>query len=694
MRLTLFLALISAVALNASPSVFDPVSRIALAGTAKHRVATSTKNAETTEYRSMIIEIDSEDAITELLEKGAVIFNRRDNLVLACVPEESTGETESVAGIRRASISRHITACLDKALPVANADAVIAGDGLPKGYDGAGVTVGFSDCGFDPGHIAFSGRVEAVYHTDDLTATITSATTPSEIAAYATDDDKQFHATHVAGILAGNDPSSPYRGVARGARIVGATSTLMDVGILVGVEKVIEHARTAGEPAVVNLSLGSTIGPHDGTDLFCRYLDLCAQDAAILLSAGNDGNTRMSASHVFSESVPVMELMLDSSDWGELKNLVGIADIWASDAAPIEIRLSTIDLPELKQLSASPWMRLTDSDGEPTLIADSDDSVIAGYFEGDIACAGEVSSTNSRSNVTLGFNLQDLEYYPGHPWARHVIRLEIKSTPGTRVDICTEGKMCFRRDDTEFSNMGGSPMLSVSSLACGDNTVCVGSYTSRDHTPYLDGSDDDHSGFVQAGTASKFSAYGTLVDNRTLPHFCAPGAYLVSAYNRYALAANPDLKNKMAAVSTADPDSYYYAECGTSMASPLAAGIFALWLQADPTLTGTDLRDIAISTASTAAIDSTDPRTGAGIIDAVAGLRKILGESGEIDRVLDLVSVRREGSRLVVDGLDGMEARIEAYTPSGSRVSPEALPVGPIIVRITAADSHHVAKIQ
>ena len=118
-----------------------------------------------------------------------------------------------------------------------------------------------------------------------------------------------------------------------------------------------------------------------------------------------------------------------------------------------------------------------------------------------------------------------------------------------------------------------------------------------------------------------------------MPHFCAPGAVIVSSMSRPFIDKHPGYKDACTAIGA--DRAYFYPMTGTSMSAPHVSGIYALWLEADPTLTSTELRQIAIETASTTAIDLTDPRSGAGVIDAAAGLRRILNLQGVADVALD-----------------------------------------------------------
>ena len=73
-------------------------------------------------------------------------------------------------------------------------------------------------------------------------------------------------------------------------------------------------------------------------------------------------------------------------------------------------------------------------------------------------------------------------------------------------------------------------------------------------------------------------------------------------------------------------DYYYLAESGTSMASPVVAGVVALWLQARPNLTPEQVLDV-ISRTSThpdASLQYPNNTYGHGQIDAYRGLLEVL----------------------------------------------------------------------
>lgn len=635
-------------------------------------------------YTGLIVEIEDEDGLEELFELGAVVPFRRDNLLLTYVPTVRIDELAGLKGVRNCAVARQTFPSLDMAVKATHADNVKQGIGFDSPFTGKGIVVGFSDIGFDAGHAAFADRVSAIVHVVDTTASIINTTPQS---GWTTDSYDEFHATHVAGILAGNDVGATYKGIAVGADLVATTSLLDDASILVGVESIIEYAKSQAKPAVINLSLGSNFGPHDGTDLFCRYLDRCAEDAAILLAAGNDGASLMHASDKGSLSV-----MVDTYDWDNIMSFKGYIDIWNSTSNPLDVRIRIWDDYEKQFCYEGDWCNP---------VSDLFELELPDFFEGEILAAAEQNTTNGRYNTTVGLKVLFKDFYPGYSYSKRFIVLDVRSVcEDDFIEVFTGGKLAFfRQMDKHPWRIGGDTNQTVSSLACGHNVICVGSATTRDKTPLLNGPDYSWENFVTSGTVSNFSSYGTTFDGRSLPHFCAPGAFIVSAYNRYVTERHPELKSQMSAQSASDPNSYYYAECGTSMATPHAAGIFALWLEANPALTGEELRRIAIETASVDGVDPNNPRTGAGMIDAAAGLRYILNKQGVSDAVTDnLIKVWRDGKRLAVSGAAIDEAFCEIYSFSGIRIDTGSiadiiLPDTPFIVRITTPSFSITRKI-
>jgi subtilisin family serine protease len=107
---------------------------------------------------------------------------------------------------------------------------------------------------------------------------------------------------------------------------------------------------------------------------------------------------------------------------------------------------------------------------------------------------------------------------------------------------------------------------------------------------------------VLANRLVPFSSRGPMIDGRIKPDITAPGLTLGTAISSYDTDYTPTGASSDLTISRyIDPlttDTFYYAEfSGTSASSPAAAGIVALLLQADPTLTPQEIKDVLFYTA-------------------------------------------------------------------------------------------------
>jgi subtilisin family serine protease len=177
---------------------------------------------------------------------------------------------------------------------------------------------------------------------------------------------------------------------------------------------------------------------------------------------------------------------------------------------------------------------------------------------------------------------------------------------------------------------------------CCDEVIGVGFYHSA--TSYTDINGEIQSIWSDShlDKIHDYSSWGTDDNGVNHPDVIAPGSVLCSAYNIYD-ETYFDKEGKHLTGSTAADltDSvtlygrkhYYGIMEGTSMAAPHVAGIIALWLQAKPDMTYDDVRALIKETSyndeyttNPNLIPSWDVRqAGAGKIDALAGLQKIVG---------------------------------------------------------------------
>ena len=227
---------------------------------------------------------------------------------------------------------------------------------------------------------------------------------------------------------------------------------------------------------------------------------------------------------------------------------------------------------------------------------------------------------------------------------------------------------------------------SVHSPGSAPSVICVGATGYRtgfrnylgDYVTYDQGND---------GRVSPYSSVGPTVDGRVKPDVVAPGTNVISSYSSYYLENNPeanDIKSDVAHFTFNGRTYAWNANSGTSMSTPVVAGVIALWLQAKPTLTTQDVLGVLSRTCRHYDPSLTYPNNsyGYGEIDAYRGLFDVLG----LDRIEALsptpsatlrAAFSPEGQlELRFDRPLARTARLRLYSVTGQLLHQCALPHG------------------
>ena len=580
----------------------------------------------------MILEIkDGGNAEKVLEELEAVVFHNRGALYLVSIPVENLDRLPRNTDIDDIQFCAPMSESLDKALPAACIDGVHQRLETLRKIEDSGlhsVVTGICDIGFDPRHEFFTNclkrwviydeyhGVKAVYDGYD---NITS-TSPE------TDDYKKSHATHVAGILSGHAGGVPYYGASPSSDLVVTVSKLTEVGICGGIEDVLAYAKESGRRAVVNISAGSYLGPHDGTDLVGRYLTALADDGAVIcFSAGNYGQRNNCQKFTLNiDDKPV------GSGWCDMTwlgfNVSGGTDIWSSNSTPVEFRLVVWDQDSMEYKYVTEWMAGDGKEGEYYL--DLEDT--PWFTNGGVWCAWGTSAENGRWNAAFEYDYTSDAIKTGEVWARYAVAYQMKAVKDdTCVDVYADGIRSFLHGFTIPDCKNGNSDGSVSNLASCPDVLAVGAWNTRNSLP--DVVFGERSWNCVMDNIAPWSAFGTTYDGRRLPHFAAPGNPVISAMSTPHSLSEYAGEDDTAYTAFQHGDYKYFAAAGTSMSSPMAAGVASLWLEADGRLTVHDIREIAMSTANRNFTDISDPRWGAGAIDALAGLEEIQKRLGVTD---------------------------------------------------------------
>lgn len=538
-----------------------------------------------------------------------------------------------------------------KARPAANVDVVQAGgDGLPSKFTGKGVMTGLMDSGLDVNHINFldadgNPRTKGVWVCS--TGRPTAYTTPEQIKGFTTENRNESHGTHVLGIMAGGysgpgdyavidkrvtvtaqdaaDSSIPFYGVATESSIGVGCGSLTDGNIVTAVSNIISLAEENNMPCVVNLSLGTNLGPHDGSTSICRSLAELGKRAIICVAAGNEGDQKISISSKIAGSDPLKTFISTSA------RATGTVQFWGSDANPFKFRFIGYDRSTAREV----FSYSIDTNLKGSTVTQAAMEGFKNAFNGTVTASSNVDASNNRYCVALSLNLSALSstsnILPG---------FVIETAEGQYVEGFSSTQEFVSNSIGGFYD--GSTNNTISDMACAENVISVGSYVTNasfavfgangrgtsytyDPRPVLD-------------QLSSFSSYGHSFQGENLPTVCAPGEIIISSYNKYYMDAGHITQANLAGLYTGSKQSAFDVSArnspwaqmqGTSMATPFVSGVVASWLEANPDLTFADVKRIIQESSTTdLVINREKERWGAGKINALEGIKLALGSAG------------------------------------------------------------------
>ena len=592
-------------------------------------------------------------------------------ICVAVFPLDRAEEVAALKAVKSVSFGDKLRPTLDFARPAGKVNEVQSGfdyNGQTLSYDGTGVVVGMMDTGLDANHINFKNsdgttRVQRAWNFTGTDGTSVIEYTSSNIRSFTTDNKNESHGTHVAGIMGGsyNGPGTvaylsvaekpasgftsanfgvkpmnvPYYGVATNSDLALAVGTLTTPNIIQAVDNIIKYAESQGKPAVVNLSLGSNNGPHDGTDAYSKALSELGKRGIIVMAAGNEGDTNISIKKTLGSSGNDAYLRTftigPKQSNGELGAVNGIVDLWGSDNSIITL---TLGLYSSSTKKVTPI--ITTNAGGQTL-STSGKTAFTSEYNGSVTLASGLDASNNRYEVMLQFNGVSRKNT-----ATQYLMIEATSKSGNTLYLYGNDEALFSRrvgvtGSTVVGYSEGSPDNSISNACCAPNILSVGAFTTRNVWGVLDQNDKGgiygYTGNFTIGEISPFSSYGTSFQGTKLPLVCAPGANIISSYSRYYVESRNDAANMTAKAVDNNITNYWGPMQGTSMACPYVTGTVGLWLQADPNLTFDQVLT-TVQKSSVAQASATE-RWGAGKIDALAGMKHVLDSYAAIGAVFE-----------------------------------------------------------
>lgn len=561
------------------------------------------------------------------------------------------------------------------------------------GLTGRGVVVGIVDTGLDLAHDDFrdaQGRTRVLYAWDQGA---TDGTPPGVVGAHVLDyghectaaridagecpmTDHVGHGTHVAGIAAGDGsatgnglPAYRYVGTAPEADLIivrAGDNGFTSDQLLEGVAYILARAEQLGRPAVVNLSVSTQAGPHDGSTLLERGLNALAGPGRLLVAgAGNQGVNR-------NESPAFVRAPSHATD----TLAVGASAMHTLVVPPYTPRPGAVNDGALLELwyegEDSLTITIVSPRGDSLVAATGDSALVqtAGGTIGILNAVGGPQATNG-DHVALIAIADEIEAAPPDSgrWTIHVQKVRGAASGGYHLWLVggtfdNPVQLALLEGGTTNTHLVGSP-------ATADRVIAVAGHVTRHEWTAEDGAMRGFPFREPLGDIAAFSSPGPRRDGVLKPEISAPAKAVVSARAREGA-------NFESIPWLVEEDGVHAALIGTSMAAPFVTGVAALMLQLEPRLTPETFRELLAGTARQDAF-TVVPHTGEpsgnpnaqwgyGKLDAATAARRL--RSGDGVRPGESVSLSENPvrhDRLVIHYAERPRS-VTVFALTGSRV--------------------------
>ena len=622
-----------------------------------------------------ILKEGAECPTARLEQMGVQVRFQIGKMVALNIPADKLQALEEVEEISYVKADEMLRPTNDMARKETKADQIVeaakaTAAGLPQAYTGKGVVLGIIDQGIDYNHGAFrhadgSTRVVKAFMMQDDKGNYISATSEG-VPVLTTDNTTLSHGTHTAATAAGSELGNGQQGVAPEVDIIlcGLSQYSSSTNIAGFIKEIFAYAKQVNKPAVVSISMGSILFLHDGGDLIAETVREETKNGTeagrvVLMSSANSGANWQS----IVKSGTTQSVMGSATEVTATAPAVynAVYTFYASDYQDFTIALKVVDITTGQVMDIGNHV-LNQKSG----------AVMENF---DLKKISDYPTATSGKNAVV-YYLNFMETAVKLDASKYRLAVVATSKDGQTLKMICNGdnyrEPCFDAPTVaggyDFAANGwtkGNGDIAFNTSICNDAVISVGSYITRTGWNTREGKDVSYpestfTGKVQQiGEISDFSSWGTDDNGKPYPTIIAPGQGVISAANNYDYSTfieddtnpggaepNPDSNQAniflIENVNKHNRRNWYILEQGTSMSCPHAAGIIALWLQAKPSLTVNDIKSVLKETCvndtwttEVANIPSGNKiQAGYGKIDALAGLKKILGTSA-----IDVVTI-------------------------------------------------------
>ncbi len=548
------------------------------------------RKMDNTHVTGALLQVNNEIDESALLSLGIKINSKIGNIWTAVIPVTALPQLRQVNGLLFVDIDKPVQKRLDAARIDTRTALVHGGTGLPKAYKGEGVILGIIDSGFDFTHPTFRSsadnlRIVRVWEQSADVGTPpagfnygTELTNQADIleAEGSSDAEEDSHGTHVAGIAGGSGflTNGVYTGIAPESELVfstylGANSTIADAA-----NYIFSYAQSVSKPAVINMSLGQHIGPHDGTSLLDQAFDQLVGPGKILVgAAGNEGANKL---HLLAElnNTTVLthaEFQGENPLQGE-----GRVETWGDVGTEYQISVSFLNAGTGINWS-SPFVSSNNSGVFEYHLIQNNDTLAGAEFS-----VVHNAAHNQKSNILISLR--------ANVEAAAILTI----TGNGSVHLWNDGTGMganFTDLDGEEGFVAGDSLFTVGEIGGTSNSVItVGAHSSKITYTNANGNSVNIPWFTTMGNIAPFSSVGPTADMRVKPNITAPGNVVVSSVSRFDNTLDPE--EKVSSITIGNDEWWFSSQQGTSMASPVVAGAVALMLEVNPQLTYQDVLSI------------------------------------------------------------------------------------------------------